>query len=75
MSDIDEDPFEANLYAGDARFHGGIGYYWTHAEYEEEGCVGPYVTKEEAIASAEEEGGRVVNPDRPYRYKPRKAQP
>ncbi len=65
--------FDANLYIGDEQWHGGAGFYWTYSEYEDEGSVGPYTTKEEAIASAEEEGGRVVNPDKPYRHRSNRA--
>jgi len=47
----------------DRAWHDGPGWYYTDAEYEDEGCCGAFATKEEAIAHAEEAGYRIDNPE------------
>ncbi len=65
-----EDPVEAILYIGDHRWHGGIGYYYTYAEYEEEGSIGPFVTVEDLISFAVDDNCKIVNLDMPYVLSP-----
>jgi hypothetical protein len=55
---IDDDPYVVAVGFFDG--HGGPGWYYFEAEYEEEGCSGPFKTREEAEAHALTSGERTV---------------
>ncbi len=45
-------PENVSFYEGDANWHDGPGWYYVFSEYPDEGSVGAFATKDEAIAHA-----------------------
>jgi hypothetical protein len=64
FDDDEEDKPLAVLMYGDAGYDGAGWYYWDE-EYPDEGSVGAFATREEAVAHAQTEGGYRVAPETP----------
>lgn len=53
----------ARVMLGDGTCHDGAGWYYVEDECEDEGSVGAFTTREEAVAHATEAGYRAVAAD------------